>query len=58
MFFPVARGSSLLPLLGLTSESSIKYHIWLGHIAMLLFTAHGLSFIIHWAIIHQISTVS
>jgi len=58
MFFPVARGSSVLPLLGLTSESSIKYHIWLGHIAMLLFTAHGLSFIIHWAIIHQISTVS
>ncbi|KAG2380308.1 Ferric reduction oxidase [Vigna angularis] len=57
MFFPVARGSSVLPLLGLTSESCIKYHIWLGHIAMLLFTAHGLSFIIHWAIIHHLSAM-
>ncbi|WVZ16309.1 hypothetical protein V8G54_009291 [Vigna mungo] len=57
MFFPVARGSSVLPLLGLTSESCIKYHIWLGHIAMLLFTAHGLSFIIHWAIINHMSAM-
>ncbi|MCL7029628.1 hypothetical protein MKW94_027942 [Papaver nudicaule] len=46
LFFPVARGSSMLPLLGLTSEASIKYHIWLGHIAMVLFTAHGLCYII------------
>lgn len=58
MFFPVARGSSLLPLLGLTSESCIKYHIWLGHIALVLFTAHGLSYITLWAIMHQISSVS
>ncbi|QCE02713.1 ferric reduction oxidase 2-like isoform X2 [Vigna unguiculata] len=57
MFFPVARGSSLLPLFGLTSESCIKYHIWLGHIAMLLFTAHGFSFIIHWAIINHMSAM-
>jgi len=58
MFFPVTRGSSVLPLVGLTSESCMKYHIWLGHIAMLLFTAHGLGYIIHWAIIHQLSAVS
>ncbi|KAL9303994.1 hypothetical protein ACSQ67_021257 [Phaseolus vulgaris] len=57
MFFPVARGSSLLPLLGLTSESCIKYHIWLGHIALVLFTAHGLSYITLWAIMHQISSM-
>ncbi|KAI3850897.1 hypothetical protein MKX03_035952 [Papaver bracteatum] len=49
LFFPVARGSSMLPLLGLTSEASIKYHIWLGHIAMVLFTAHGLCYTIVWA---------
>ncbi|KAK6918343.1 FAD-binding 8 [Dillenia turbinata] len=49
LFFPVTRGSSILPLLGLTSEASVKYHIWFGHIVMALFTAHGLSFImIKW----------
>ncbi|CAL0315044.1 unnamed protein product [Lupinus luteus] len=40
LFFPVARGSSVLPFFGLTSESSIKYHIWLGNIVMTLFTVH------------------
>ncbi|KAJ1429575.1 Riboflavin synthase-like beta-barrel [Sesbania bispinosa] len=53
--FPVARGSSVLPLLGLTSESCIKYHIWLGHILMTLFTSHGLCYIIVWAATDQLS---
>ncbi|OMP00349.1 hypothetical protein COLO4_12748 [Corchorus olitorius] len=57
LFYPVTRGSSVLPLLGLTSESSIKYHIWLGHITMALFTAHGLCYIIYWAAIGQIIEV-
>ncbi|KAJ8529211.1 hypothetical protein K7X08_036046 [Anisodus acutangulus] len=50
LFYPVSRGSSILPLLGLTSEGSIKYHIWLGHMAMTLFTIHGLLFILFWAV--------
>ncbi|CAG7867650.1 unnamed protein product [Brassica rapa] len=48
LFLPVARGSSLLPALGLTSGSSIKYHIWLGHMVMAIFTVHGLCYIIYW----------
>ncbi|CAA2964022.1 ferric reduction oxidase 4-like [Olea europaea subsp. europaea] len=48
LFFPVTRGSSLLPLVGLTSESSIKYHIWLGHLSTVLFAAHSIGFIIYW----------
>ncbi|KAI9181616.1 hypothetical protein LWI28_016752 [Acer negundo] len=48
LFFPVARGSSLLPLFGLTSEASIKYHIWLGHLVMAFFTAHGICYIVFW----------
>ncbi|XP_042486010.1 ferric reduction oxidase 2-like [Macadamia integrifolia] len=55
LFFPVTRGSSVLPLVGLTSEASIKYHILLGHIVMTFFTAHGLCYIIYWASTHQIS---
>ncbi|XP_044505692.1 ferric reduction oxidase 2-like [Mangifera indica] len=55
LFFPVSRGSSILQLLGLTSERSIKYHIWLGNAAMTLFTVHGLCYIIFWAKTDQIS---
>ncbi|XP_058105641.1 ferric reduction oxidase 2-like [Magnolia sinica] len=55
LFFPVTRGSSILPLVGLTSEGSIKYHIWLGHMSMTLFTAHGLCYIVYWAVTNQIS---
>nr|CAH66739.1 H0404F02.15 [Oryza sativa] len=54
LFFPVARGSSLLPLIGLTSEASIKYHVWLGNLVMLFFTAHGLCYIVFWASTDQI----
>jgi hypothetical protein len=57
LFFPVTRGSSILPLVGLTSESSIKYHIWLGHLSMLLFSAHAIGFIIYWAITNQLIEV-
>ncbi|XP_030515421.1 ferric reduction oxidase 2 [Rhodamnia argentea] len=55
LFFPVTRASSVLPLFGLTSEASIKYHIWLGHIVMVLFTAHGLVYILYWALTHNMS---
>ncbi|OAY30344.1 ferric reduction oxidase 2-like [Manihot esculenta] len=55
LFFPVTRGSSVLQLIGLTSEASVKYHIWLGHITMTIFTAHGLCYIIFWAKTHQLS---
>ncbi|KAF8113007.1 hypothetical protein N665_0058s0104 [Sinapis alba] len=55
LFLPVARGSSLLPAVGLTSESSIKYHIWLGHMVIAIFTAHGLCYIIYWVSMHEIS---
>ncbi|KAG9443138.1 hypothetical protein H6P81_018992 [Aristolochia fimbriata] len=55
LFFPVTRGSSLLPLVGLTSEATVKYHIWLGHMVMAIFTAHGLSYIVYWAAKNQIT---
>ncbi|KAI8564867.1 hypothetical protein RHMOL_Rhmol03G0216100 [Rhododendron molle] len=55
LFFPVTRSSSVMRVIGLTSESGVKYHIWLGHITMTLFTAHGFSYIIFWASTNQIS---
>lgn len=53
LFFPVTRGSSILRLVGLTSESSIKYHIWLGQLSMVLFAAHTIGFFIYWGITNQ-----
>ncbi|KAI3935416.1 hypothetical protein MKW98_027556 [Papaver atlanticum] len=55
LFFPVTRGSSILPLVGLTSESSVKYHIWLGHISMVLFALHSIGFFIYWGITDQMA---
>ncbi|CAI9274041.1 unnamed protein product [Lactuca saligna] len=55
LFFPVTRGSSILRLVGLTSESSVRYHIWLGHLSMVLFTAHSVGFIIYWAFTHEMA---
>lgn len=57
LFVPVTRGSSVLQVFGLTSEASVKYHIWLGHIVMTLFSAHGICYIIYWASTHQLSEV-
>ncbi|GFP91492.1 ferric reduction oxidase 2 [Phtheirospermum japonicum] len=55
LFYPVTRGSSILPMLGLTSEASIKYHIWLGNMAMALFTAHGFLYIVYWIVTNRLS---
>ncbi|XVF53550.1 hypothetical protein PTKIN_Ptkin05aG0107900 [Pterospermum kingtungense] len=55
LFFPVTRGSSVLRLIGLTLEATVKYHIWLGHIAMTIFTAHGVCYLIFWAKTEQMS---
>ncbi|KAL0339437.1 UNVERIFIED_CONTAM: Ferric reduction oxidase 2 [Sesamum angustifolium] len=55
LFYPVTRGSSILPMLGLTSEDSIKYHIWLGNIAMTLFTVHGFLYFVYWGFANRLS---
>ncbi|GMY23712.1 ferric reduction oxidase 2 [Fagus crenata] len=55
IFYPVARGSSVLPLFGLTSEASIKYHMWLENIVVILFTAHGLCYITFWGLTKHIN---
>ncbi|KAM7504045.1 hypothetical protein LguiB_002949 [Lonicera macranthoides] len=55
LFFPVTRGSSILPIFGLTSESSVKYHIWLGHLSTILFSAHSIGFIIYWGMTNQMA---
>ncbi|XP_058213684.1 ferric reduction oxidase 7, chloroplastic-like isoform X2 [Rhododendron vialii] len=50
LFLPVARGSVLLRLVDIPFELATRYHVWLGHLTMLLFTLHGLLYIIAWAL--------
>ena len=50
LFLPVARGSVLLRLINIPFEQAIRYHVWLGHLTMLLFTLHGLIYVISWTI--------
>ncbi|KAH7867370.1 hypothetical protein Vadar_032579 [Vaccinium darrowii] len=50
LFVPVARGSVLLRLVDIPFEHATRYHVWLGHLTMLLFTLHGLFYIIAWAL--------
>ena len=52
LFLPVARGSVLLRLIDIPFEleHAIRYHVWLGNLTMLLFTLHGLFYVIEWTI--------
>ncbi|XP_074294229.1 ferric reduction oxidase 4-like [Silene latifolia] len=53
VFFPVTRFNSILPLVGLTYESSIKYHIWVGQAVMILSALHSAGFFIYWLMTSQ-----
>lgn len=48
LFLPVSRGSVLFRSIDIPFEHATKYHVWLGHFVMTLFTLHGLFFIIPW----------
>lgn len=48
LFLPVARGSILLRLIDIPFEHATRYHVWLGHLTMFLFTLHGLFYMVSW----------
>ncbi|XP_068647476.1 ferric reduction oxidase 6-like isoform X1 [Aristolochia californica] len=50
LFLPVARGSMLLRLIDIPFEHAARYHIWLGHLTMVIFTVHGLCYVISWTL--------
>lgn len=49
LFLPISRGSILLRLIDIPFEHATRYHVWLGHLTMVLFTLHGLAYVIAWA---------
>lgn len=48
LFLPVSRGSVLLRLVDIPFEHAARYHVWLGHLTMLIFSLHGLFYVIAW----------
>ncbi|KAG0558552.1 hypothetical protein KC19_10G036900 [Ceratodon purpureus] len=48
LFLPVARGSVLLRAIDIPFEHAAKYHVWLGHFMMAVFTLHGLFYMVAW----------
>lgn len=48
LFLPVSRGSVLFRSIDIPFEHATKYHVWLGHFVMALFTLHGLFLVIPW----------
>ncbi|PKA66734.1 Ferric reduction oxidase 7, chloroplastic [Apostasia shenzhenica] len=50
LFLPVARGSILLRLIDIPFEQATRYHVWLGHLTMAIFTLHGSFYVIAWGI--------
>eukprot|EP00262_Sarcandra_glabra_P019408 TRINITY_DN7301_c2_g2_i2.p1 TRINITY_DN7301_c2_g2~~TRINITY_DN7301_c2_g2_i2.p1 ORF type:complete len:734 (+),score=75.58 TRINITY_DN7301_c2_g2_i2:295-2496(+) len=50
LFLPVARGSILLRLIDIPFEHATRYHVWLGHLTMALFTFHGVCYIVAWSL--------
>lgn len=58
LFLPVARGSAILKLIDIPFEHAVKYHIWLGHMTMLLVTAHGVAYGIFYGVMDEAHLVS
>lgn len=48
LFVPISRGSVLLRLIDIPFEHATRYHVWLGHLTMLIFTLHGLAYVVGW----------
>ena len=57
LFLPVARGSVLLRLIDIPFEHAIRYHVWLGNLTMLLFTLHGLFYVIECDNIYNLHNI-
>ncbi|EFJ17226.1 hypothetical protein SELMODRAFT_10830, partial [Selaginella moellendorffii] len=48
LFFPVARTASILHLVNIPFEHSVKYHIWVANITLVLWTGHSVAYLILW----------
>lgn len=60
LFIPISRGSVLLRFIDIPFEHATRYHVWLGHLTMAVFTLHGIAYVVAWTmqgrLIEQVTT--
>ncbi|XP_074316833.1 ferric reduction oxidase 8, mitochondrial [Silene latifolia] len=54
LLLPILRGLSILRLVGIQFEASVKYHIWLGTMLVFFAALHGGGTLFIWGINHKI----
>ncbi|XP_073139963.1 ferric reduction oxidase 8, mitochondrial [Henckelia pumila] len=54
LLLPILRGMSIVRLLGIQFEASVRYHIWLGNAMLLFATLHGAGTFFIWGMKHRI----
>lgn len=58
LFLPVTRGSPILKLIDIPFEHAVKYHVWLGHLTLILVLAHGVAYLIFYSLMNEAHLVS
>jgi len=53
LFLPVTRGSPILKLIDIPFEHAVKYHVWLGHLTLILVLAHGVAYGIFYGVMNE-----
>ncbi|GAQ82742.1 Ferric reductase [Klebsormidium nitens] len=57
LFFPISHSSFLNYMLGIPFPHLVRYHRWLGHMAMWSLTAHALFYYLYWTANPEINFV-
>lgn len=50
LFLPILRGMAVFRILGIQFEASVKYHIWIGNVMILLSLLHGFTIMFIWGV--------
>lgn len=53
LFLPVTRGSPILKLIDIPFEHAVKYHVWLGHLTLILVLGHGVAYLIYYSLMNE-----
>lgn len=58
LFLPVTRGSPILKLIDIPFEHAVKYHVWLGHLTLILVFGHGVAYLIYYSLMNEAHLVN
>lgn len=50
LFLPILRGMAVFRVFGVQFEASVRYHVWIGNLIMLLSLLHGTIVMFIWGV--------